>query len=92
MIQPHNRYVLLEMDKSEPEAEKSFVLVPDEYTSKNVYRYTLARLLAKAKDCRVDCVVGDKIIVETSMMEEVAIGDSTYYLLLENHILASVGE
>ncbi len=91
MIQPHNRYVLLDMEISSSETE-ALVLVPDEYAAKKTDRHGVAKLLAKAKDCKIDCVAGDRIVVETSMMEEVAIGGSTYYLLLENHILASVGE
>ena len=51
----------------------------------------VAKVLAKSGDCKAleSLNVGDRIIYNGSMIEEMKIDGETYYLLLENYVLCS---
>ena len=88
MLEPLNRHVLLEpIETEETEEEKSTILVPDNYSVPKS-RYGLCKVLAVARDCDKfnSTDVSKIVLVNNSMIEEIKVEDSIYYLILENHI------
>ena len=88
MFNPLNRHILIEkIEEQKSTKEESLVLVPDDYKIKNSL-YGLYKVLNFAPDCEkieehhVNC----NIVVNETMVEEMTIGDETYYLILENYV------
>jgi co-chaperonin GroES (HSP10) len=86
MLEPLNRHVLLEPIESEEAEEKSTILVPDDY-SVPTSRHGLCKVLAVARDCDKfnDTDVNKTVLVNNSMIEEIKVEETVYYLMLENH-------
>jgi co-chaperonin GroES (HSP10) len=87
---PFNRHLLVTPIEDKEEKEQSTVLVPEGYKSKP--RHGRVKVLEKAEDCKIPVSVGDILIVNSSMIEEVTVSTATYSLILENHILGRVKE
>ena len=87
-FQPINRHLLLEPIVQETKKEKkSTILVPDDYSVAKS-QYETYSVLAIAKDCekKINLSIGDKVVVDNRMVEEVKIKHEAYYLLLENYV------
>ena len=86
MLEPLNRHVLLEPIETEETEEKSTILVPDDYSVPKS-RYGLCKVLAIARDCDKfnSSDVSNTVLVNNSMIEEIKIEETVYYLMLENH-------
>jgi hypothetical protein len=87
MLEPLNRHVLLEpIETEETEEEKSTILVPDDYSVPKS-RYGLCKILAIARDCDKfnNTDVSKTVLVNNSMIEEIKVEETVYYLMLENH-------
>jgi len=87
MLEPLNRHVLLEpVESKETEKEQSTILVPDDYSVPKS-RHGLCKILAVARDCDKfnDADVNKIVLINNSMVEEIKIEDTVYYLMLENH-------
>jgi co-chaperonin GroES (HSP10) len=83
---PCNRHLLVKVCESETEEGKqSEVILPEDYYSKS--RFGKAKVLSRASDCTVDVLVGECIVYENSMLEEVKIDGQTHNMILENYIL-----
>ena len=86
-FKPLNRHALLHpVEKVEKENE-SAILVPDDYVKvKSPYEAYL--LVDVAHDCEKvgDNDVGQQVVVNNSMVEEIKVHGETYYLLLENYV------
>ncbi len=91
-IIPCNRHVLVQpIDESDSDAEStSGILLPEDF--KAVPKFSLAKVVSKSTDCSVDVNIGERIVYNTSMLEEVPINNGTYYLLLENYITCVVSQ
>ena len=89
-IKPYNRYLLIEPELSEAPKDDSSILVPEEYKPRSAH--TTVKVVAIAEDCKAlsSLKVGDRILCNNSMVEEVKIDGETYYLLLENYVLCLV--
>jgi len=84
MFKPCNRHLLLEKVEEVVEEKKSTILVPDDYKVKTS-PYGWYNVLSVADDCSNDAR-GRTILVNESMVEEISINNSKYYLILENYI------
>tara|TARA_R100001510_G_C7585332_1_gene156859 strand:- start:250 stop:567 length:318 start_codon:yes stop_codon:yes gene_type:complete len=90
---PINRHVLVVPHFSKNENE-SKVLLPDDFElSKD--RYIEATVIDVAEDCtspikrlRYGSLDPNKIVIDSSMLEEVILKDKTHYMILENYIVA----
>jgi len=87
-FEPLNRYLLLSLIKEEKEEKKSTILVPEDYSEIVRSRYETYGVVAIAKDCEKipRDYVGQKVVVDNTMVEEVNIKGQTHYLILENYI------
>ena len=87
VLKPCNRNILIEIieDETQNEDRDNSILLPEDYTPRQ--QFLLAKVIGKASDCKLKLIPGDTVLINSSMVEKVAIGDETYYLLLENHVL-----
>jgi len=87
--QPVNRNLLVEIyeeEKEEKKEESVFIMPTDVYAAKPVERYTVVDVLAISGDCqkiRSRC----RCVVDTSMIEEVKVGDDTYRIVSEIYVV-----
>ena len=81
---PLNRHILINLVKEEQ--KETSVLVPEDFKQKSPY--IKAEVLAIAPDCSIDVKVGDKILLNNSMTEEVTCNNKTYTFVLQNYVLA----
>ena len=83
-FEPKNRHLLvfpLEEDKK----EKSLIVLPDDY-KKPQSVYITCDVLGIASDCKIEVDVGDRIVVERRMLQEIKALSETNYLVLENYV------
>jgi len=88
VLRPCNRRLVLEVCPEETKEGQSGILLPEEYSPKPMFGQ--AKVLAMAADCTVDVLVGECVIYQNSMLEEVKIGDHTHQMILENYILCVI--
>ena len=89
MFVPLNRHILVKREENEePVNDRSFVL-PDDY-AKPKEPYEVVEALAAATDCKMIVNDGDRLVVERSMINTVAVGGSEYYLVLENYVYGAM--
>ena len=82
MFVPLNRHILVKREENEePVTDRSFVL-PDDY-AKPKEPYEVVEVLAAAPDCKMFVNVGDRIVVERSMVNSITVAKNEYYLVLE---------
>lgn len=82
-LEPHNRHLLVHPMEEDKE-EVKFVL-PDEYKTPKS-QYVVCDVLGLAEDCKVALSIGDRIVVERRMVQEVKAAGETNYLVLENYV------
>ena len=82
-LEPHNRHLLV-LPLKEEEEEPKFVL-PDEYKVPKS-QYVVCDILGIADDCKVSLHIGDRVIVERRMLQEIKAMRETNYLVLENYV------
>lgn len=89
MFVPLNRHILVKREENEePVNDRSFVL-PDDY-EKPKDPYEVVEVLAAATDCKLFVNVGDKVVVERSMINPIAVASGEYYLVLENYVYGAM--
>lgn len=89
MFIPLNRHILIKREESgESVVDRSFVL-PDDY-AKPKDPYEVVVVLAASTDCKLIVSVGDKIVVERSMVNSIVIEGDEYYLVLENYVFGAM--
>ena len=88
-LKPYNRHLILDLQDDADDDEPT-ILLPEEYKPKQPF--AMAKILAISDDCKSTdgLKVGDTILCNNSMVEEVKIKGETYYLLLENYVLCLV--
>ena len=82
-LEPHNRHLLVHPIEDTQE-EVKFVL-PDEYSVPE-NPYVCCDVLGIADDCKVELKIGDRIVIERRMLQEVKAQGQTNYLVLENYV------
>ena len=90
-FEPLNRHLLLSLVKEEKEEKKSTILVPEDYSVVKS-RHETYGVVAIAKDCEKipRDYIGEKVVVDNTMVEEINIKGQTYYLILENYIYGTI--
>ena len=88
---PVNRHVLLVPHFSKNENESKVLLPADFELSKD--RYIEATVVAEdctspVKRLRYGSLDPNRIVIDSSMLEEVTLKDKTHYMILENYIVA----
>ena len=87
MFYPYNRHVLIKTLGEDAPTTESGILLPEDYIPKSAYE--VVEYLCAADDCNIAKLdtSPQKLIVQSSMIEEVETGGETYKLILENHIV-----
>jgi len=89
-ITPQNRHILIEVpDENEDDGKPSAFLLPEGY-EKTKSEHIKVKVLDNSACQRAIC--GSHIIVPRHMIQEISVGDTTFNLILENHVLASMDE
>ena len=84
-ISPRNRHIVVQMIDDEQEEPESNVLLPASY-KKEEKLYTVAKVAEISPTCTVNVSKGDKIIVQSSMIQKIDICEDEFYLVLENYV------
>ena len=84
-IKPHNRHLLVKMIEEEEETKTGFLL-PEGYERPKSEHIKVEVLDSSA--CSL--TFGSHIIVPRHMIQEISVGDTTFNLVLENYVLASM--
>ena len=82
-LEPHNRHLLV-LPLDDEEEKRGFVL-PDDYKAPKS-QHAICDVLGKATDCKVSVDIGDRIVVERTMLQEIKAMGETNYLVLENYV------
>ena len=87
MLEPFNRYIIVEPIEEEEEANDIAIVLPDNYT-KPVSPYVLCEVVSVSAESkyRHSLKKGNKIIIERRMMLSIELENKTTYLVLENYI------
>ena len=86
---PKNRHLLIEPVVKEKE-EKPFLL-PEDY-EELLPRFTVAKLLRQSPDCNSIIHNDDEVyvVVNSTMIEEIVIGEDTHHVVLENYVIGTL--
>jgi len=85
MFKPVNRHILIDLDQRTDE-QKSLIVLPEDYQPEQ-QKHSVVRVLEKSDDVKFNLTVGSKIVVDSSMIEEIVINNTTYNIILENYVV-----
>ena len=85
MFKPVNRHILIDLDQRTDE-QKSLIVLPEDYQPEQ-QKHSVVRVLEKSDDVKFDLIVGSKIVVDSSMIEEIVINNTIYNIILENYVV-----
>jgi len=83
-LEPKNRHLLV-LPLEIEEQQKSPIILPDDY-KKPKAPHLVCDVLGIADDCSLGIEVGNRIVVERRMLQEVKAAGETNYLVLENYV------
>ena len=87
-FKPFNRYILVRPVENKSENQPA-VLVPDDYRIEP--KHKIVEVVRTADSCNIELYPGENVVVEASMVEELALNSGKHYLVLENYVLATLG-
>ena len=88
MLQPVNRYILIEMPHShDPEA--SLIVLPEDYKPEED-RFVEVSAVKAATDVRFPIDDDAKLVVDRSMIEEISLGGTIYNVILDNYVVGMI--
>ena len=79
MFKPVNRHILVDLDQRNDE-QKSLIVLPEDYQPEQ-QKHSVVRVIEKSDDVKFNLIVGSKIVVDSSMIEEIVINNTTYNML-----------
>ena len=82
-LEPKNRHLLIHPNKDK--RKESVVVLPDDYKVPESV-YVVCDVLGVSDDCSISVSIGDTIVVERRMVQEVKAMGETNYLVLENYV------
>jgi len=85
MFKPVNRHILVDLDQRTDE-QKSLIVLPEDYQPEQ-QKHSVVRVLEKSDDVKFNLIVGSKIVVDSSMIEEIVVNNTTYNIILENYVV-----
>ena len=83
-LEPKNRHLLV-FPIDEEKENKSAIILPEDYKQPQS-PYVTCDILGIANNCELDVSIGDRIVIERRMLQEVKAGGETNYLVLENYV------
>ena len=88
MLRPVNRHILVDYSPPQESAD-SGSLLPDDYKPPTE-DYVLVNVLAISDDVSIRCNTDDQIVIDKKMLQEITVGHSNYYLILENYVIGVI--
>ena len=88
MLRPVNRHILVDYSPPQENAD-SGILLPDDYKPPTE-DYVLVNVLAISDDASIRCNTDDQIVIDKKMLQEITVGHSNYYLILENYVIGVI--
>ena len=86
---PYNRYLLVKKLEQELDESVTSVLVPDNVSIRP--EFSLVELLAVASDCeKFNGEVGQTIVINSNMIENVKINNQEFNIIQENHVIGLI--
>ena len=82
---PVNKMILVEPTREPEEEKQDTILVPNDYKHQSLYGTGF--VLDVSDDCDSDVSVGDEIVYDNTMLQEIRTHGETHYLLKENYVL-----
>ena len=83
-LEPKNRHLLV-LPLDEEEEKSNLIVLPDDY-KKPKSHYVVCDVLGVSCDCKLSLSIGDRVLIERSMLLEVKAMGETNYLVLENYV------
>lgn len=80
---PTNRMILVNL--VEEEQEENGILLPEDYKTPN--RHLVGEVVAKAEDCTLPASLGDRIVFQTSVLEQVKAFGKDHNFVSENYVV-----
>tara|TARA_Y100001963_G_scaffold62930_1_gene87731 strand:- start:6341 stop:6544 length:204 start_codon:yes stop_codon:yes gene_type:complete len=65
------------------------ILLPDDFKPTEE-RYICSDVIDWAEDVRFNLVEGSKVVVDSSMIEEITVNNSTYSIIQDNYIVGII--
>ena len=88
MLRPVNRHILVDYSPPQENADTG-ILLPDDYKPPTE-DYVLVNVLAISDDVSIRCNTDDQIVIDKKMLQEITVGHSNYYLILENYVIGVI--
>ena len=88
MLQPVNRYVLIE-ESTKHEDQESLIVLPDSYKPEEE-RFVEVKAIKAANDVRFSIQEGAKLVVDRTMIEEISLGGTIYSVILDNYVVGMI--
>ena len=85
MLKPLNRHILIDLDQRTDE-QKSLIVLPEDYKPEQE-KHSVVQVINKSEDVKLDLWTGSKIVVDSSMIEEIVVNNTTYNVILENYVV-----
>ena len=86
---PYNRYLLVQKIEQELDESTTSILVPDSVSIRP--EFSLVELLAMAPDCEIfEGEVGQTIVVNSNMIEDVKVNNQEFNIVQENHVIGLI--
>jgi co-chaperonin GroES (HSP10) len=85
MLKPLNRHILIDLDQRTDE-QKSLIVLPEDYKPEQE-KHSVVQVINKSEDVKLDLLTGSKIVVDSSMIEEIVVNNTTYNVILENYVV-----
>jgi|15BtaG_2_1085339.scaffolds.fasta_scaffold42774_2 co-chaperonin GroES (HSP10) len=86
---PVHRYILVAGTDPQEEKKDFMVLVPEDHKPRSD-NFTRVKVLKIPETCTIPASVGDDLVLREAMIEELTLGDNTFYLVLENHVMGVI--
>tara|TARA_R110002073_G_scaffold14522_1_gene59192 strand:- start:105 stop:398 length:294 start_codon:yes stop_codon:yes gene_type:complete len=86
MIEPVNRYILVEPIEEEIQDEQKGFLLPDDY-QKPANPHKVCEVVLANPTNPLGLSPGERIIVESHMVQEIRVGGKMNYLVQENYVI-----
>ncbi len=85
MLKPLNRHILIDLDQRTDE-QKSLIVLPEDYKPEQE-KHSVVQVINKSEDVKLDLWAGNKIVVDSSLIEEIVVNNTTYNVILENYVV-----
>jgi len=88
VLQPVNRYILIEIPQPE-ESEESLIVLPEDYKPIDK-KFIEVCFVKAAEDVRFTIKHPASMIVDRSMIEEISLGGTIYNVILDNYVVGII--